>query len=444
LFLDRVEQALGRASRDDGLLSVAFLDLDDFKAVNDNLGHAAGDELLVGVAERLRASLRSMDTAARLGGDEFAILLQGIAERAEVVQVAERLLAVLSEPHGLGGEALRALPSIGLSIGGDGSTAEDLMRQADAAMYAAKRAGKGRYELYARTDDDGPSPERDAEPVPGWFLRAEQQREDVLALLEAPLRPALAPVMNLRTGALGGHEALAGFGVPDERPPAAWLAQARRCGLGPRLEAEVLRGALAVRGRPDGTFLVLNLPAYALDSGEVQATLPADLAGLVVELDEPALLAAGEGLDSSIARLRRRGARFSVDGALAGYAGLRMLMRLRPDLVKLDRALVDSIAEDAAAQTLVESFVRLMRGIGADVGAEGVESADDLRALARLDVRYAQGRAVGPAGETWGRPSAKAAATAPRREAGAAAARSRRASTAPPETATPPSRRSCL
>jgi EAL domain-containing protein (putative c-di-GMP-specific phosphodiesterase class I) len=247
------------------------------------------------------------------------------------------------------------------------------------------------------------------------------------------------PVVNLRTGALAGHEALADFAVPDERPPAAWLAQARRCGLGPRLEAEVLRGALAVPGRPDGTFLVLNLPAYALEADEIEETLPADLEGLVVELDEPALLAAGEGLDSAIARLRRRGARFSVDGALAGYAGLRMLMRLRPDLVKLDRALVDSIAEDGAAQTLVESFVRLARGIGADVGAEGVESVEDLRALARLDVRYAQGRAVGPAGDTWGRPSAQAAAAAPRRGA-VAAARSRRSSTAPPETATPPSR----
>jgi diguanylate cyclase (GGDEF)-like protein/PAS domain S-box-containing protein len=440
LFLDRIEQALQRASRDHGLLSVAFVDLDDFKAVNDSLGHAAGDELLVGVADRLRSSLRSMDTAARLGGDEFAILLQGLAERAEVVQVAERLLAVLSEPHDLGGEPRRALPSIGLSVGGDGSTAEDLMRQADAAMYAAKRAGKGRYELYVRSDDEGPTPQRDAEPVPGWFLRAEQQREDVLALLEAPLRPAFVPVMNLRTGTLAGHEALAGFAVPDERPPAAWLAQARRCGLGPRLEAAVLRGALAVRGRPGGTFLVLNLPAYALDADEIQDALPADLGGLVVEVDEPALLAAGEGLDSAIARLRRRGARLSVDGALAGYAGLRMLMRLRPDLVKLDRALVESIAEDGAAQTLVESFVRLARGIGADVGAEGVETVDDLRALARLDVRYAQGRAVGPAAETWSRPSAEATAAAPRRGAVAAAARNRRASTAPPETATPPSR----
>jgi diguanylate cyclase (GGDEF)-like protein/PAS domain S-box-containing protein len=440
LFLDRIEQALQRAGRDDELVSVAFIDLDDFKAINDTLGHAAGDELLVGVADRLRQTLRGMDTAARLGGDEFAVLLAGLPEHAEVVRVAERLLDALSAPHELGGQARHALPSIGISIGGDGATAEDLMRQADAAMYAAKRAGKGRYEVYVRETAGDVAARRDgAEPVPGWFLRSEQQREEVLALLERPLRPMLSPILDVRTGLLAGHEALAHFEAPDGRSPAAWLAQARRCGLGPQLEAEVLRGALGLPGRPDLTFLALNLPAHALDTDVVHDVLPADLAGLVIEVDESSLLAAGEGLDLLLARLRHRGARLAVDGASAGYAGLRMLMRLQPDLVKLDRGLVQSVAEDAAAQTLVESFVRLARGVRADVCAEGVESADDLRVLARLDVRYAQGRAVGLPSTAWTRTSPAASTAAPRRGA-AAVAPARRASTAPPETATRPSR----
>jgi diguanylate cyclase (GGDEF)-like protein/PAS domain S-box-containing protein len=439
LFLDRIEQALQRAGRHDELVSVAFVDLDDFKAVNDTLGHAAGDELLVGVADRLRSCLRGMDTAARLGGDEFAVLMQGLPERSEAVRVAERLLEKLSEPHELADEAHHALPSIGVSIGGDGATADDLMRQADAAMYAAKRAGKGRFELYVRaTEDEIAARLPAAEPVPGWFLRAEQQREEVLALLERPLRPALVPIVDLRTGLLAGHEALAAFAVPDDRPPAAWQAQARRCGLGPRLEAEVLRGALAVDGRPEGTFLTLNVPGYALDADVVQAVLPGDLTGLVLETDEPSLLAAGEELEDSLLRLRHRGARLAVDGAGAGYAGLRMLMRLRPDLVKLDRVLVESVAEDLAAQTLVESFVRLARSFGAEVGADGVEAVDDVRVLARLDVRYAQGRAVAPPAAGWSKPS-EAAATALRRGT-VATSRGRRASTAPPETVTRPSR----
>ena len=440
LFLDRIEQALQRAARHDEIVSVAFVDLDDFKSINDTLGHAAGDELLVGVAERLRSALRGMDTAARLGGDEFAVLLQGLPERAEVVQVAERLLSALSAPHELAGHPHHALPSIGVSIGADGATADDLLRQADAAMYAAKRAGKGRYELYARAAADAiaASVRDEDETAPGWFLRAEQQREEVLALLARPLTPALAPVIDLRTGDLAGHEALAHFAVPDDRPPAAWLAQARRCGLGPRLEGEVLRGALAVRGRPDGTFLSLNVPAYALESPELRTALPGDLAGIVVELDEEALLAAGEGLDAAIARLRNRGARLAVDRAGAGYAALRMLMRLRPDIVKLERGLVESLAEDGAAQTLVESFVRLARSFHADVSADGVDDVEDLRALTRLDVRYAQGRAVGPAAASWSQPS-RAAVRAARRGGAIAASRGRRSSTAPPETATRPS-----
>jgi diguanylate cyclase (GGDEF)-like protein/PAS domain S-box-containing protein len=440
LFLDRIEQALQRAGRDDELVSVAFVDLDDFKAINDSLGHAAGDELLVGVADRLRASLRGMDTAARLGGDEFAVLLAGLPEHAEVVRVAERLLATLSEPHELGGQPRHALPSIGVSIGGDGATADDLMRQADAAMYAAKRAGKGRYEVYVRAAGDEPAARRsDDEPVPGWFLRSEQQREEVLALMERPLRPLLSPILDLRSGTLAGHEAIAHFDAADERPPAAWLAQARRCGLGPQLEAEVLRNALALPGRPDLTFLALNLPAYALESDVVHDVLPADLAGIVLEIDESSLLAAGEGLDLLVARLRHRGARLAVDRASASYAGLRMLMRLRPDLVKLDRSLVQSVAEDAATQTLLDSFVRLARSVRAEVCAEGVEAAEDLRVLARLDVRYAQGRAVGLPSPDWSKRSAEATATTLRRGA-VAAARGRRSSTAPPETATRPSR----
>src|SRR6185437_13314834 len=111
---DRIEQALARAARHEEIVSVAFVDLDDFKSINDTLGHAAGDELLVGVADRLRSTLRGMDTAARLGGDEFAILLQGLPERSEVVQVAERLLSALSAPHELAGRPHHALPSIGL------------------------------------------------------------------------------------------------------------------------------------------------------------------------------------------------------------------------------------------------------------------------------------------------------------------------------------------
>jgi diguanylate cyclase (GGDEF)-like protein/PAS domain S-box-containing protein len=149
LFYDRIEHALHRGAREGHLVAVCVLDLDDFKAVNDSLGHAAGDELLISVAQRLRGCLRTGDTAARLGGDEFGILIEGVAERSEAIQVADRLLAAMRQRFDVAGELLEVLPSVGLAIGeGQDVLVEDLLRHADVAMYAAKKNGKGRYEVY--------------------------------------------------------------------------------------------------------------------------------------------------------------------------------------------------------------------------------------------------------------------------------------------------------
>ncbi len=250
-----------------------------------------------------------------------------------------------------------------------------------------------------------------------------------------PPTPALAPVIDLRTGDLAGHEALAHFAAADERPPAAWLAQARRCGLGPRLEAEVLRGALAVRGRPERH---VPLPERArLRPGVRRSCRPSSPAISAASCSSSTRRRCSPPARAStraIARLRNRGARLAVDRAGAGYAALRMLMRLRPDIVKLDRGLVEALAEDGAAQTLVESFVRLAHAASMRTcRADGVDDVEDLRALTRLDVRYAQGRAVGPAAARAGRsrrgrrcaPPA-AAVRSPRRAAAARLPRRRR------------------
>jgi diguanylate cyclase (GGDEF)-like protein/PAS domain S-box-containing protein len=149
LFYDRIEHALQRAAREGELVAVCVLDLDDFKGVNDTLGHAAGDELLIQVAHRLRGSLRTGDTAARLGGDEFGILLEGVGERSEPIQIADRLLALMGQPFDVADTELNVLPSVGVAITeGQDELVEDLLRHADVAMYAAKRNGKGRYEVY--------------------------------------------------------------------------------------------------------------------------------------------------------------------------------------------------------------------------------------------------------------------------------------------------------
>jgi diguanylate cyclase (GGDEF)-like protein/PAS domain S-box-containing protein len=409
LFYDRVESALLRGDRAARGVGVLFLDLDDFKAVNDRLGHAAGDELLVGVARRLRASLRSADTAARLGGDEFGVLIEGIGGQGEAVQITQRTLAAFDVPFSLWGEPVRVRPSIGIAFTADPqAVSEELLRRADLAMFAAKRNGRGRYELFDER--------RAAPPLPGapepraeeadrvtWFMRSDQQREEVLSVLADPalLTVAFQPIVDLRTGALAGYEALARFPGADGRPPNAWFAQAHRCGLGPQLEAAALRAALAVPGRPEGTFLAMNASPSALLSPELQSALPDELAGTIIEVTENELVHAGDTLPAVLALLRSRGALVAVDDAGSGYAGLRQLMRIGADIIKLDRLLVEGVRADPAKSALLEALVRYADRVGATICAEGVQDLADLPVLADLDVQFGQGFALGRPERAW-------------------------------------------
>ena len=415
LFYDRIEHALHRGAREGHLVAVCVLDLDDFKAVNDSLGHAAGDELLICVAQRLRGYLRTGDTAARLGGDEFGILIEGVAERSEAIQVADRLLAAMRQRFDVAGELLEVLPSVGLAIGeGQDVLVEDLLRHADVAMYAAKKNGKGRYEVYdaelaaaaAESEPGGdslgddPSPERMT-----WFRRAEEQRAEVLSLLdrEGSIKAQFQPLLDLRTARIAGFEALSRFGgAPSgDRPPNVWFSQAHRAGLGPRLEAAALSMALSAPGRPTAAFLSLNVSPSTLTSDEVRAALPDDLSSVVIEITENELVTAAPSLHGILEELRGRGARIAVDDAGAGYAGFTQLLRLRPDIIKLDRELCHGVAGDDYRAALVGSFVRFGRSIDALICAEGIETLADLRALADLDVTYGQGYVLAPPGRPW-------------------------------------------
>jgi diguanylate cyclase (GGDEF)-like protein/PAS domain S-box-containing protein len=417
LFYDRIEHAQVRAAREGHRVAVCMLDLDDFKGVNDTLGHAAGDELLVQVAQRLRGCLRSGDTAARLGGDEFGVLLEAVAERSEPIQVAERLLVAMRQPFDVAGEALDVRPSIGVAIGEIGDDiVEDLLRHGDVAMYAAKRNGKGRYEVYdaalaeaAEAEEgaagrrEGDEPDRVTPDHMPWFRRAEDQRAEVLSLLESDdnVHAMYQPLLDLRTGRIAGFEALARFRSPTHRPPNVWFSQAHRAGLGPRLEAAALTAALSTPGRPPAAFLSVNVSPSSLTSSEVMAALPADLSQVVVEITENELVTAAASLHETLDALRKRGARIAVDDAGAGYAGFTQLLRIRPHIIKLDRALVHGVSDDAYRAALISSFVSFARSIDALICAEGIESLQDLRTLADLDVTYGQGYALAPPHRGW-------------------------------------------
>ncbi len=213
--------------------------------------------------------------------------------------------------------------------------------------------------------------------------------------------------MELATGRAGGYEALARFDIEPLRGPDEWFAQAHRAGLGEELEALALRAALAVPGRPEGTFLAVNISPRALLSAAVRAALPQDLTGIVVELTEHELFGAEGELEGELTALRARGARVALDDAGAGYAGLQQIIRVAPDILKLDRALVHGAHADASRQALLEALIGFASTTGAAICAEGVEDLDDVRTLVALDVTYAQGYGLARPERAVGRPGAR-------------------------------------
>jgi diguanylate cyclase (GGDEF)-like protein len=385
---------LARAKRHDGSLALVVFDFDGFKEVNDRHGHSAGDDLLRAVAAKLQGRLRVTDVLARVGGDEFALILPDMRpERAR--EVVERARAAVT--LAVGDEELTWCAGVACYP----AHAEDpkaLYECADGALYAAKRSGVGCTELY--------------DPRTVATSRSQGERAEVAALLERDdaITPVFQPIVSLSTGTVAGYEALARFPSADRRPD-EWFALAQRVGLGPQLEARAVAAALAAPGRPGDTYLSFNLSPSALASPEVVAVLPDDLTGMVVEITEHERVADERELREQLAPLRARGARIAVDDAGAGYAGLQQVMRIQPDIIKLDRSLVADVDHDPAKAALIDAFVRFARGTGAVVCAEGIETAGELRLVADLDVTYGQGFGLARPAAPWASMSAWVSAT---------------------------------
>jgi diguanylate cyclase (GGDEF)-like protein len=382
-------ERLREALAGEGTVAVVLLDLDHFKVINDAHGHAEGDRVLAATAERLRSVVRSGDTVGRLGGEEFVLILPGAdVEAAE--DCAERARAALAELT-VRGRPVAASAGVAAAPA-DGLDAAALLENADAALYWAKRSGRGRTERYVR----------------GAVRPEAEQRSELAAMLEQGIDAisiVFQPVVELATGRAGGFEALARFEREPRRGPDEWFAQAHRVGLGEELEALALRAALAAPGRPEGTFLALNVSPRALLSAPVRAALPEDLNGIVIELTEHEVFGAEGSLEAELAALRARGALVALDDAGAGYAGLQQIIRITPDILKLDRALVHGAHADPPRQALLEALIGFASTTGAAICAEGVEDLDDLRALVSLDVTYAQGYGLARPAPGWPPPA---------------------------------------
>ncbi|MDA0167266.1 EAL domain-containing protein [Solirubrobacter ginsenosidimutans] len=401
LFYDRIEHALGSRPRAAAEVAVLFVDLDDFKAANDARGHSEGDRLLQEAARRLTACLRSSDTAARLGGDEFGVLIEGVTDPATATAAAARILDALGHPIELTDGPISISASIGIAVSaGTDRGVEEFLRKADLAMYEAKRNGKHRAELFhAGLERLG----AEHGPRGQWFARDDEQRAEIEDVLQDPdaIRMVFQPIIDLRTGRIAGYESLARFSREPRRGPDVWFAQAHRCGLGYELEAKAIACALATPDRPRGTYLTFNLSPSSLLADDVLRVLPARLDGLVVEITENELVSGDAAITAALDDLRARGARLAVDDTGAGYAGLTHVMRLQPDIIKLDRALTSGVDHDPAKAPLISSFVRYARDIDADVCAEGIETRAELECLADLDVAYGQGYGIARPSPPW-------------------------------------------
>jgi len=380
LFHDRLEHALARRERTDQPVSVLFLDLDDFKAINDGRGHVAGDNLLRKVGGRIRGAVRVVDTVARIGGDEFAVLLE--PSGGDPVEVANRILEALDHSFDISDAELFVKASIGIAVTETGTeTAVDLLRNADVAMYVAKGRGKGRCEVFAPEMHDAVISRLQLE---GDLRRGIDHCEFVLHY---------QPIVRLDNEIVVGVEALVRWMHPERGliPPGEFIPAAEATGLIVPLGAWLLRAACTeirewqIRSqRPDLTLSV-NLSVRQLaDPDLVEVVHQAlessglDPARLTLELTESALMEPSEETLAVLGDLKALGVSLSIDDFGTGYSSLSYLQRLPVDELKIDRCFVASADEHAEAKGLIRTIVGLAEEFGIKTVAEGIEKVTQL------------------------------------------------------------------
>ena len=392
LFTNRVEHALVlRSQLARAEVAVLFLDLDDFKGVNDTLGHAAGDTLLRGVGVRLRDSLSPSYTVARLGGDEFAVLIEEVAGAASAVDAAERIVATLQKPFEIEGREVFVSASVGIALG---TVADDLLRAADVAMYRAKASGKAQYAMYMPTM---------AEDLVG--------RLELVAELRRARREEFVvhyqPLVDLDSGAVVGVEALVRWAHPTRGliQPGEFIGLAEETGKIVEIGAWVLTEACAQVARwrfetSGAADLNLNVNvstrqvrpgvlADAVRAALAESGLPSE--ALTLELTESVLARRHEELRAVLTDVAALGVRLALDDFGTGYSSLALLQDLPVHTLKVDRSFVSALDADAMRQGFVQAIVDLAKTLDVALVAEGMETAAETSELRRLGCRAGQG-----------------------------------------------------
>ncbi len=396
LFLERVARALARHRREEDRVALLFLDLDDFKRINDSLGHAAGDEVLIAFAERIRTSVRSTDTVARFGGDEFAVLVEDIRGAGEAVAAAERLLEVLARPFPVGDREVSLTGSVGIALESPGSTSqEELLRNADTALHAAKEKGKGLILIFERAMHTRALSQLD--------LESELRR----ALAQGELQVHFQPIYDLRELSATGFEALVRWLHPQRGllPASAFVPFAEHAGILAEIDRWVLGEACRVaealdrRGAGARPLQVnVNLSPSRLHHPRIIDEVAAALSSaglapekLTLEITEGAVLGDVDSAGQILRRLKKLGVQLALDDFGTGYSSLSYVRSFPVDAVKIDRVFVDGLIRDAGTTALVQAVVKLGHGLSLEVVAEGIERQAQIEALLEIECNLGQG-----------------------------------------------------
>jgi diguanylate cyclase (GGDEF)-like protein len=395
MFRERLEDALSRLQPDQGELAVLYLDLDQFKAINDTLGHSIGDALLRAVANRLRGCLRASDVLARFGGDEFAMFRPGMSGSNAASALASRLVDAVGRPFVIEGHTLEIATSIGVAMApGDGASCDLLLKSVDMALYRAKEEGRRSFRFF--------EPEMDA--------RVQARR-----LLETDLRRALGagefelyyqPLVSLKTGAIIGFEALMRWHHPTRGtlPPAEFIPLLEEIGLIVPLGEWALRQACAEAARWPGNLKVaVNLSSIQFKAGNVIHAVMSALANsglpasrLELEITESILLAESDSNLATLHRLRSLGVSVSMDDFGTGYSSLSCLRAFPFDKIKIDRSFVRELSDGGGSTAIVRAVAGLGSSLGISTTAEGVETDEQFAWLRREGCTEMQGYYFSP------------------------------------------------
>jgi PAS domain S-box-containing protein len=414
LFLDRLQHALTLSKRQPNYkFAVLLIDVDEFKIVNDSLGHSAGDELLIQLAQRLKESVRradtvsrprtsgvidrpaSDDTLARLGGDEFTILLDDIRDPIQAVRVAERVQAELATPFVVNQQEIVISASIGIASSISPHTqAEDLLRDADIAMYRAKRAGKARCEVSDTA--------MHANAVKRLRLETDLRK----ALDQGEFRVYYQPIVWLQTGKIAGFEALARWQRPEGiLPPIEFIAVAEETGLIIPMNRRLLREACQHLRSWQSEFpstppLTMSVNVSSKEfaqpdlASEIRKSLDqtgVDPSCLQLEIIETIAMGDAEKSGHVLAHLKALGVRLSIDDFGTGYSSLSRLRRIPVDTLKIDRAFISNMESDPENREIVRTIIMLAHNLGLKVVAEGTETEEQINLLKQLNCEMAQG-----------------------------------------------------